>query len=185
MSQWVPKRFGREPFSISISQFPRRHVYGENVGVSLINTTWVYVTLPKLDSLCPMHYTWILCQVLSWNQNRTHVAQPQILFRLWVTGCIVWKGWDFEIYCQPLALHRIRMIMDRLLSFCWLKSISKIHGLPTQGANPGPSAQQAGIKPLDHAATSLCLMDVFSLASGALYFIARVALVFLSLLVWL
>ena len=39
------------------------------------------------------------------------------------------------------------LAIDRLLSFCWWKSIQKILGLPTQGSNPGSLAQQAGVQP--------------------------------------
>ena len=34
--------------------------------------------------------------------------------------------------------------IDRLLSFCWWKSLLKVLGLPTRGSNPRPPVQQAG-----------------------------------------
>ena len=44
--------------------------------------------------------------------------------------------------------------INRLLSFCCWNAILKILGLPNRGLQLGPLAQQAGILPLDHSATT-------------------------------
>ena len=43
-------------------------------------------------------------------------------------------------------------VIDRLLNFCWWKSMLEILGFQTRGLYPRPSAQQAIILPLDHSA---------------------------------